>query len=272
MIRVQILTNWCDSRQIADQWNKMSQGNYTWNNIRIVWSGNVDYYVVINGTQVELTSEQKKRTIIFQMEPYMEWYNPKDFLKVCKHETEYNNNEWHLSKTFQELTQMIPEKTQVLSTVLSAKYYDPGHIKRVDFVKFLDKKGLSVHVYGCNLGYREYKGGLPLYCKDDGLFPYKYTFNVENHNIRNYYTEKLIDGILAECLVFYSGCPNVGDYIDERAFVYLELEDFEKDYDIIEKAIREDWWEKRLLYIRKAKEKILQYLQFFPRLERILVV
>ena len=102
------------------------------------------------------------------------------------------------------------------------------------------------------------------------MFPYKYVFNVENNSIKNYYTEKLVDGILAECLVFYSGCYNVKEYIDEKAFVYLQLDDFEKDYKIVQDAIQNNLWEERLPYIRKAKQKILNYLQFFPRLERII--
>ena len=113
-------------------------------------------------------------------------------------------------------------------------------------------------------------GPLPPHDKNGGLLQYKYTFNAENHSIRNYYTEKLIDGILAECLVFYWGCPNVKDYIDERAYVQLELVDFEKDYQTVQKAINEDWHSQRLPYIREAKKKILDELQFFPRLEKIL--
>jgi hypothetical protein len=83
-------------------------------------------------------------------------------------------------------------------------------------------------------------------------------------------TEKLIDGILGECLVFYSGCFNAREYIDERAFVYLELSNFEEDYNTVKQAIAEDWHSQRLPYIREAKKKILNYLQFFPRLERII--
>jgi hypothetical protein len=102
------------------------------------------------------------------------------------------------------------------------------------------------------------------------MFPYKYVFNAENHEIRNYYTEKLIDGILAECLVFYWGCPNISDYIDSRAYVKLNLENFDKDLEIIKTALRENWWEQRIDIIREEKRKILNHLQFFPRLERII--
>ena len=179
----------------------MSKGNYSWNNINIVWEGEVDYYVVINMAPTNVKID-KKRTILFRMEPNMkvhrdiwgEWADPvnSDFLKVCRHEEgEYNNNEWHLSKTYSELKNMkIEKKYNMLSTVLSGKYKDPGHVKRVDFVKFLEKK-MEVDVYGENRwNYKNYKGSLPRYCKDDGIFPYKYTFNVENHSIKNYYSEK----------------------------------------------------------------------------------
>ena len=103
-----------------------------------------------------------------------------------------------------------------------------------------------------------------------GLFPYKYHFQCENNPIKNYVSEKLYDGILSECLVFYSGAPNVKEIIDERAYVVLQLESFEEDMKTIKKAIEENWWEQRLPYIREAKKKILNELNFFPRIEEII--
>ena len=281
---IKLLCNWLSSKELAHLWNKMSQGDFKWNNLTLVWDKEPDYYVVINKPPDNEFPEPKK-TIIFRMEPHMDarpdiwgdWANPdeKKFVKVCKHSKEYNNNEWHLSKTYEELLDFHPEKKReldtVLSTVLSEKYRDPGHIKRIDFVKYLDHKGLPVHVYGSNKwDYEHYKGPLPYHKKDDGLFPYKYTFNVENFSMSKYYTEKVIDGILSECLVFYNGCFNLKEFLPEDSFVYLELVDFEHDYQTVKKAIEEDWWSKRLPAIRKAKRKILNELQFFPRLERII--
>jgi hypothetical protein len=284
LIRVKLLCNWCSSEELVKIWNKMSKGNCTWNNITIVSSDPADYYVIIN-KPLENAVYDKKRTIVFQMEPHMnrnvgqwkEWADPdgKEFLKVCKHrEGEYNNNEWHLSKTYSQLCNenivKNPEYNNVLSTVLSANYRDPGHVKRIDFVKFLEQK-MPVHMYGDNKWeYKEYKGSLPYHCKDDAIFPYKYTFNAENNDAPYYYTEKLIDGILGECLTFYWGCPNIRELIDPRAYIELDLSNFAKDYEIVKKAIEEDWHSKRLPYIREAKKKILNDLQFFPRLERIL--
>ena len=285
-IKVYLMCNWCSSQQLIDTWNKMSEdNNYSWKNIQIVANEPCDYYCIINKPPPDVTYDPS-RTIIFRMEPHMEkdqrqWgdFTKPDSTKfkfVGYHNTQYNNNEWHLSQTYKQLSsnettiQKNLELNHVLTTILSDKYKDPGHIKRVDFIKFIESK-TEVHVFGSNkFLWKNYKGSLPYHNKDESLFPYKYSFNVENHSIKNYYTEKLIDGILAETLVFYSGCFNVRDYIDERAFVYLELSNFEHDYQIIKKAIEEDWYSQRLPYIKEAKQKILNELQFFPRLHSII--
>lgn len=281
-IKVKILCSWTTSYEIREYFNKMSKGDYTWGNIQLVIE-NPDFYVIINGVSGNEYFDPTK-SIVFQMEPNMsknsswgQWSNPDPtkFFKVFTHSVDYNNLEWHLSKTYTELSTMkiekLSENDSIISTVLSAKYTDIGHIKRIDFVHFMEKKGQIVHVYGDNKwNYKSYKGSLPMHQKDNGLFPYKYTFTCENHFIKNYFTEKLVDAILSECLCFYGGCYNVREFIDERAFVYLELSNFQKDYEIIQTAIREDWYSQRIDVIRKEKQKILNQLQFFPRLEKIL--
>ncbi len=282
--KVLLLCNWCSSEQLVETWCKMSENsNNSWKNITVVSQEPCDFYCIINKPPPD-ASYIPEKTILFRMEPYMEkderqWGDfakpdPKKFLFAGYHDLHFNNNEYHLSKSYQQLLNepiiKNPDLNNILSTVLSDKYKDPGHIKRVDFMKFVEKK-MEVHVFGSDkFLWKNYKGSLPYHTKDDAMFPYKYTFNVENHSIKNYYTEKLIDGILSETLVFYSGCYNARDYIDERAFVYLELSNFEKDFQTIKTAIEEDWHTQRLPYIKQAKQKILNELQFFPRLHAII--
>lgn len=277
-IHIKIFTNWCSPEEITSLWNKMRPEE---SSLILTTQEPIDYYVIINSPPKDAIYD-KKRTIVFQMEPFMdrhnkwgEWSNPdkNEFYRVLRHvDGAYNNNEWHLSKTYLQLSNEPIVKTEnTLSTVLSSKYTDIGHTKRIDFVKFLEKKGIPVHVFGDDKWrYKDYKGSLPYHCKDNAILPYKYTFNAENNEIPNYYTEKLIDGILGECLTFYWGCPNVRKYIDNRAYVQLELSNFEKDSETILTAIREDWHTQRLPFIKEAKKKILNELQFFPRLESII--
>lgn len=266
-----MLCNWTDSKSLCDLWNKMSKGNYRWNDLQIVYEEPADWYVIINGHNIDhLPSDAK--CIYIQMEPHLKAPADQRYKHILTWDRTHNMTEWHLAKTYYQLRNMTVSKSySILSAILSDKYNDPGHIKRIDFVKYLESKGLDVHVYGGNrFKWKNYKGALPSHQKDDGLFPYKYTINVENHETRGYFSEKLVDGILAECLVFYNGCINIKDYFDERALVKLDLIDFESDFRKIASAIENNLWEERLPYIRVAKEKILNEYQFFPRIEKLI--
>lgn len=282
-VLVSLHCNWLPPGELRELWNKMSKGDYTWNKIRIVGdAARARYHVIINSTAEEV---DPSKSVVFQMEPGMKdnaplwgvWADPdpRNFLRVFTHRNSFNNCEWHLSSTYAQLKEERVEKdgslSGIISAVLSSKYRDPGHKKRVDFAKFLDAKGdVALHVFGHDLGYRHYKGPLPYHDKNAALMPYFYTFNVENQDVPNYFTEKIIDAVLSECLIFYHGPKNIRDHFDERAFVYLPLEDFEADYALVKRVVAEDWRTLRLPYIRREKARILDELQFFPRLEGII--
>ena len=188
--RILLYCSWTTSENLCDIWKKMSKDNdLSWDNIKIVSCEPADYYCIINRPPPNVKFD-KKKTILFQMEPNMEtdvrqwgneWANPKteDFLFVGSHNLYLNNFEWHLSKNYQELSSEIIEKndslSNILTTILSDKYSDKGHIKRVDFVKFLEKKGINIDVYGGNkFLWKYYKGQLPYHEKNNALLPYKY--------------------------------------------------------------------------------------------------
>lgn len=277
IIRVKLLCNWCSSLELHELWRKMRPENS--NIILVDDDGMVDFWVIVN-----LPSSQDyfepSRTIIFQMEPIslsgmwkqIENEKGEQFLHIFSHSQEFNNLEWHLSKTCDELLnqKIVKSFDQTVSTVLSGKYFDEGHILRVDFVKYAEKH-VDFHVFGSNtFDYKQYKGSLPSHQKDNGMFPYKYVFNAENHNHDFYVTEKLVDAILSECLCFYWGCPNLEEWIDSRAFVRLDLNDKQGSLEIIKQCLENGEWEKRIDIIRQEKRRILNDLQFFPRLENFL--
>ena len=99
---------------------------------------------------------------------------------------------------------------------------------------------------------------------------YKYYFMIENNYERNFITEKIWEPILCESLVFYYGCPNVSDYINPLAYVQLDINDYEKSFQIIKQAIAEDWHSQRLNIIKAEKKKILEKLAFFPVISEII--
>ena len=277
---VKLLCNWMSSKALAQLWSKMLPLG---SNIRLVYDSQevADYYIIINSPTFEPCTYEECKTIIFQMEPNMTqsvwgiWAhpNPDRFLKVFTHENSYNNVEWHIQLNVNYMDQYSVVKNSSLdnklSTVLSQKYTDVGHVKRIDFVKAAEQY-INIDVFGDNsFKYKSYKGSLPYHCKDAALAPYKYHFNAENNCIPNYFTEKIVDAILSECLCFYWGCPNIEEYIDKDAYIVLDIDNVKESIQIIQRAIETDEWSKRIDIIRNEKWKILTEKNFFSRIDSI---
>ncbi len=293
--RVQLMCNWLPSAQLRQLWNKMTPNHdYIWTSLDTepgqatrtleLVTSDPDVFVVVNAplSDEESRTIDPSRTIVMQMEPRMaerpelwrEWANPDPtkFLAVVTHAKYWNPIEWHLGLSYAQLIDTHPEKTHdtQVSAIVSAKYYDEGHRKRIDFIKATEHM-LQWHVYGNNaFVYRNYCGPLPYHQKDAGLLPFRYTFTAENHSIPNYVTEKLVDAILAECLCFYWGCPNVDALIDPQCYILLPLDDIPTSLAIVQRAIADDVYTARLPAIRAMKTRILTELQCMPFLERII--
>src|SRR5262249_45989201 len=138
-----------------------------------------------------------------------EWAEPEEskFLQVRSHRKYLNNAFWQLHATYHELKKLPIEKTKLISTICSSKYFDPGHKKRVDFLRFIEEKQddvVQVHIFGYenSLGFKNYKGPHPPGHKDAAMLPYKYCFFAENNSERNFITEKIWEPLLTESLCF----------------------------------------------------------------------
>ena len=291
-IRIKMICNWATSEQLCKEWSNMCKDGYTWNNIEITWEDkDIDYYVIINKPSSDNEYYELSKTIIFQMEPWVsdetkywgvknwgDFSQPDEskFLKVFGRKTnDYNNVFWQLELNYNELINLKYDiKKDVVSSSCSSKYFDEGHIARIDFLKFLESKNdipLDIYNGDNNHNFINYRTPLQPYVdKSKGIVPYKYYFMVENNYEQNFITEKLWEPILCETLCFYYGCPNVTDHINKEAFVLLDMNDFEKSYQIIKEAIENDLWSSRIDVIRKEKMRIINEMSFLPRIEKVI--
>lgn len=298
IVRVKLLCNWCDSKQLCEEWKHMGKNivedGFMWNDIEFTWKDDkIDFYILINKPNKSDDFYIPERTIIFHMEPWCgmdyqswgvktwgDWAEPDEskFLQVRTHKHFINNAFWQLTTSYEEIKNKTPRKTKdfCLSTICSSKYEDPGQKKRIDFLKFIESKeniGFDLDIYNKdnNHGFSNYRGPVsPHVDKEKGIMPYKYYFMVENNFEHNFITEKIWEPILTETLCFYDGCPNILQYINADAFVQIDMNDFEKSYNIIREAIQQDWWSQRIDIIRKEKERVLEYFAFCPTVERVL--
>jgi len=296
LISVRLLANWCDSRTLCDLFNRMTtDGRYEWRfddmqgaprRLRISWDDDdPDYWAVLNAPPPgEPVALDPARTVVFPMEPLMwaetmrerwgAWASPspRSYLQVRDHRRYRNSCDWWVGLTYGELRDgPSPKKDRTMAACVSEKYFDPGHRRRVDFLHVLDDADLDLDIYGAEShGYHRWRPGPPLHDKRACLLPYRYYFDAENNATPNFYTEKIVDCLLAETLCFYWGCPNLESFFDPRAFIRLELDDYDADLRRIRDAIAADEWRQRLPFIQAEKERILHDYQFFPTIARVL--
>ena len=296
IVRIKMLCNWCSSEALCAEWMKMSKGGNRWNSIQLTSEDtDIDYYVIINKPRAGDVFIPEK-TIIFHMEPWCgdtwqtwgvktwgEWArpDPTKFLQVRSHDRFLNTGFWQINKTYTQLKEEPILKDSAfgnsISSICSSKYFDPGHIKRIDFMKFIEQKDdplVQLHIYNDDNkhAFTSYVGtARPSIDKEKGILPYKYYFMCENNVEKNFITEKLWEPILCESLCFYWGCPNVSEYINPLAYVQLDMNDFEGSFEIVRSAIRDNLWEKRLDILREEKQKVLEKYNFFPTLEEIIL-
>ena len=268
-VRLLLVCNWTSTDNLILTWKKMLRKDTPF---ELVNEGDeYDYLVVINNPPKGFKIDRSK-TILCHMEPNMKPpYDDEKYFAVITHDRAWNMGEWHFSWSYDKILSESPNKTEdKISSVLSSKYNDPGQMKRINFVKYVEND-IDIDIYGNNKWeYKNFKGGLPYHHKDMALIHYKYTFNAENHQINNYVTEKLYDAILSETLCFYNGPPNVRELVNPMCYVELDLINFDDDKKIIENAIKNDLWSERIEYIRKEKKRILEEITLFGRLEKII--
>lgn len=286
MTRIKIVGNF-GGGNLNEYFERLTKGGGEWNDLKLVETGE-DRLVVINWTAGDIPPD----SIVFQMEPrasverfpgiFSDLAANRDKVGVAYDSATFRNSiEWHVSPTWSEFKEGSPDltKSKELSTVMSSTRKLPGHRSRLRLLcKLCDDRPVDVWGFGHAESWidpaspsagRE-MGPLPFREKDAGLFPYKYTFAAENTVEPNYFTEKIVDAILAECLCFYVGCPNLYQWLDPRAFIPITAVDPAHSLSVIESAIASNEWERRLPYIREAKKAILDELQIFPTLERLI--
>lgn len=159
------------------------------------------------------------------------------------------------------------KKNKILSSVTSELYTLEGHKRRLEFLYYFDKRVKE----GFDLFGKKYTGNFfslinayrgEIADKFDALIGYEYHFACENSFESNYFTEKIIDPIIAGTLCFYDGCININEFIDERSFIKIDTKNIEGSIDRIIHSIYDQEWDKRIKYITKQKKRVL--LDFNP--------
>jgi hypothetical protein len=241
-------------------------------------AGECDYWVVFESVgQPESAVVSTGNTILVQTEPeYVRSYSVgylsqfdwivtwRDDLPPTHVIHSHCMDGWWIKRTYDQLKNERIEKRALMSVVASDKASIPEHRRRFSFINrmighFKDR----LTVFGSIDGQ---------YCHDKyaAIAPYRYSIAIEAASFPDYWTEKIADCFLTETMPFYFGCPNITDYFDSECFVPIDIDDYKKSIRIIEEAIESDAYTRNRQQILSAKQRVLDELQVYPHLVRIL--
>lgn len=161
--------------------------------------------------------------------------------------------------SFEQIRDWKPVKNRIVSIVTSNKRMMPGHNKRMRLIERLmsDFPG-QIDFYGAGHNFVDYKV--------DALLPYKFHICMENSEIPYYWTEKISDPVLANCIPIYCGCTNISDYLDNRGYLSFSFDDYEGLKAQIESILKnpEQEYEKYRPYMEANKNRIMNELNLIP--------
>lgn len=105
-------------------------------------------------------------------------------------------------------------KVEKISFITSDKNFTPGHSLRMQVVDSLKSGTNKFDLYG--------RGFNPIDKKERGLNEYKFSIVIENEFMKNWFTEKIVDCFRTKTIPIYKGCPNIGDFYNDKGIIKFD--------------------------------------------------
>jgi hypothetical protein len=266
-----------------------------------------DYTAVLNRLPDGESEVPPEERILFCREPplfgYCDWSDVPAAHKESPATGQPLVQEWWVDRSYDELKRIGPEdvtKTRSLSWIVTDKgrienpivdlsrramlragirkhrpkpvdklwpHVTDGHILRMDFLdRLVDQRPGLLDLYGRgDFSGPHYHGEVE--DKWDALSEYRYSLSIENYEGPHYFSEKIVDPLLAWCMPIYWGCTNLDEYLPEDSFVGIDIEDPDAP-SRVEAIVESDVRERNLDAIAEARRRILDEYQHLPRVHR----
>ena len=137
------------------------------------------------------------------------------------------------------------QKTKNCSIILSGKNQFEGHILRHQI--YHNCIGIDSYGWGTHNGLLENK--------IDAFKNYMFSIIIENTRQTHYFTEKLIDCLLAGSIPIYWGAPNIGDYFNINGFVI-----FNSYNELVNTKLSKTVYEQKKRYVEENYKLAKKYI------------
>ena len=245
------------STELARRYNIMSPGSAPgWKDILVDSNKPVDLTVALQKPYLH-----NDNCLHFRREPDIIESWPPD--KCGKNYFDYSSTSryhvttWWLTKTYDELTNLkYNTKKYDVSAISSLK-----HKHRCDFINGLFMEDNNIDVYGDINGRH-----VPIELRDNVFLKYSKSICIENCSYSNYFTEKIVDSILAWCLPIYWGCPNINEFLPDGSYRVVDLYDIKTAIDIINEPVSDT----EIKAMSEARDLILNKYNIWPTIHNFL--
>jgi len=263
-IKVRVTCFWEKEKTYLHTLKLYGRGKLAWKNLEFVTDDSYDKLFILTRPHKDFPEYDSEKAITFLTEPPA---SPNRYNNPCSRtETMYLPLPFWPAKIHGAASNggngLHVRKTKLLSCITSDLNFMEGHFYRLRMVDVLDnliENGLDIwgKSYGNNYFERlsKYKGEIPQ--KYDGLWNYKYHFISENSFENGYFTEKIVDPLITETLCFYDGCTDLERFIDERAFVRINIKEPLEAAGLMIEMIQNNEFSKRIKYVRQQKKRFL---------------
>ncbi len=248
---IRVFSSFCDSRGAKEQWEKIScvdsiPGYRT--NFRLT-DGDDYTHVVIMNTAMPRLNLPKENVIGFAHEPV-------PFLRLTPEFVQYAQQ--HIGKYF--IGDKIPNlpsafvegncflwyvkpyvnppiKTNIMSIMISQKNSAPGHKYRHKLVQKIVRSDLPIDIYGrgcqfyTSMNDSRFKGSFEEADMCKMVESYQFHICIENFQSAHYFSEKIINPLLAGTTPVYLGCKNIESYFPGTQ---IDLSgDVDRDFELL---------------------------------------
>ena len=152
----------------------------------------------------------------------------------------------------------IHKKNKLISMIASNKTMTSGHRFRHEIAKSFGSK-FGIDMWGS--GYRYFKN------KEDPLKDYYFSISIMNCKVDNFFTEVLLDNFRLGTIPIFWGCPNIGEYFDERGIITFDT--IAELNDILENLTIKTYTDK-LDFVEKNFNLVKEYISTDDSIGRIL--
>ncbi len=159
---------------------------------------------------------------------------------------------WHITPLKEK-----PVKKNIISLMISDKYFSVGHQYRHILCSKILKSDLPVDIYGRGCKFYSFLNDSRIKGNFDNLEPYLnyvYHIAIENHVTPHYFSEKIINPLLCETVPVYLGCKNIDSYFPNQ-IIHLSG-DANKDFELLKSICLKPEHYKNKIEVDEVKKTI----------------